>query len=133
MKLKAFFTDESGAISVEWTVLAAAIIGVGFVVGTQAFQGTAKVTDGYSDMTQPSGLITQFASNHSGQTPGAGSGNAPDGSGGGNSGGNGGGGGNSGGNPECVGNPGNDKCVGNAGENPNGKGGWGDGTRGMSQ
>jgi hypothetical protein len=30
------------------------------------------------------------------------------------------------------GNPGNDKGVGNAGENPNGGGGWGDGTKGCS-
>jgi len=33
--------------------------------------------------------------------------------------------------PEVIGNPGNDKPVGRAGENPNRKGGWGSGSRGM--
>jgi len=32
-----------------------------------------------------------------------------------------------------LGNPGNDKPVGGAGENPNNKGGWGSGDRGMSR
>jgi hypothetical protein len=38
-----------------------------------------------------------------------------------------------GGNANGNGNPGNDKDVGKAGENPSGKGGWGNGSKGRSE
>ncbi|WP_281841204.1 Flp family type IVb pilin [Sinisalibacter aestuarii] len=132
--LKSFLRNESGAISLDWTVLVAALVGVSLVVAAEAWRGLDKVTAGYDDFDQPTGLMTVLVNIDAGGGPGtpAAANPSPETGGtetGGSETGESGDEGSSGG----SGNPGNDKDVGNAGENPNGKGGWGSGNRGRSR
>jgi len=40
----AFARDEDGAVTVDWVVLTAAVVGLGLIVGTTVGQGTADVS-----------------------------------------------------------------------------------------
>lgn len=113
MTLSKFLRDESGQVSVDWTVLVAALMGTAIVVVAGVWSGADKISDGYEDIDTPSGIMTMFVNGDrpASETETADAGDAS-------------------GNP---GNPGNNKDVGNAGENPNGKGGWGSGDRGKSR
>ena len=56
--LTKFFKDEAGAITVDWVVLTAAILALGFVIGAKVWTGTvvtsetvgAALTDYSSDL-----------------------------------------------------------------------------------
>jgi len=123
MKLLDFLRNEDGAITVDWTVLVAGIMGLGLVVTSEVAYGVEKnVTDDYAGITTGKGMIAMFANSPQETTDVAdptdeteeivlaGAGDSGD----------------------CDGaNPGNDKCVGNAGESPNGRD-FGGGSNGMS-
>ena len=46
---KKFFNDESGAVTVDWVVLTAAIVGLGMVVMTTVGGGVAALGDDIAD------------------------------------------------------------------------------------
>ncbi|MCU0907400.1 MAG: hypothetical protein MUF73_08135 [Rhodobacteraceae bacterium] len=43
--IKNFLRDEDGAVTVDWVVLTAAIVGLGLVIGTTVGQNTANLTN----------------------------------------------------------------------------------------
>lgn len=125
MNLATFWKNEDGQLTIDWTVLVAAIMGVGLIVGAEVATGVEKVTDGYDGINSGEGMMTMFVS-----SPNAPTRTAAD-------------------TQETAeaqetaepidetqacnaANPGNDKCVGNAGETPNGdEDAWGDGSNGQ--
>lgn len=116
MKLVQFWHDENGQISIDWTVLTAALMGIGLVVSTEVAIGVDHVTDEYAGINTGEGMMTMFVGGDDESTDGGRSAELDDGED----------------NAEfCIGNPGNDKCVGKAGESPNGDD-FGDGSRGKS-
>lgn len=118
MTFSKFLRDESGQVSVDWTVLVAALMGTAIVVVAGVWSGADKISDGYEDFDAPTGIMTMFVN---GDRSASASGTDDTGTG------------DTGGESGNPGNPGNDKDVGKAGENPNGKGGWGSGDRGKSR
>lgn len=47
-RLHRFLTDETGAVTVDWVVLTAAIVGLGMVVLAPIFSGTTNVASNVS-------------------------------------------------------------------------------------
>lgn len=123
MRLIEFFRNEDGQITVDWTVLVAALAGLGFVVVAEVASGVDKVADEYDGITTGQGMMTMFANPTNTGQPGGDAEDPAD--------------------EDTVAsaddtetcdkaNPGNDKCVGNAGETPNGdEDAWGDGSNGQ--
>lgn len=113
-----FFRDESGAVTVDYVVLTAAVLAVGIGVLSSVGGGTIDFSSALSDHIEAievgvgdgaSGGTTQSA----GSAGSSGGGGSEPSSGG-------------------VGNPGNDRNVGGAGETPNGGDDWGSGSNGQS-
>lgn len=127
---KKFLSNESGAITIDWTVLVAGLVGVGLVITAEVAYDVRKVTTEYDGIDTGEGMMTMFVNNPqypnaSAQDPETDPGPTDETSG-----------------TEVAddttqtcnaANPGNDKCVGNAGETPNGKDGWGTGSHGRSR
>lgn len=133
MNFMIFWKEESGQLSVDWTVLVASLVGVSIAAATSVSISVRDVTDEYDGINTGTGMMTMFAGRDDASGGGSGTGSGTGGNTG--SGSNDSASGDSGGGADaafCAGNPGNDKCVGKAGENPNGKGGWGGGTKGRS-
>jgi Flp pilus assembly pilin Flp len=65
MKLKTFFTrfhkDESGAVTVDWVVLTAAIVALGVAVLTSVSSGTTALADKISSELEGTSLGTASA------------------------------------------------------------------------
>lgn len=148
-RLGAFWTREDGAVTADYVVLLGGIVGVGITVVAEVKAGldtlsTKIATEIASIEVDPYAEIAVGGSSggdgSSGGASSGGSGGSSAGSGGTGSSGSGSGGGTGGGDTGSggsgtggLGNPGNDKNVGKAGENPNGKGGWGSGSKGKSR
>lgn len=116
MALLRFLREEDGQLTIDWTVLVAALMGLGLVVSMEAARGLDKVTDEYAGINTGKGMMTMFVNNPDAPTRTVEDETAPDDT------------------MACnAANPGNDKCVGKAGEAPNGdEGAWGSGSNGMS-
>ena len=56
--LKAFLKDDSGAVTVDWVVLTAAIVGLGVVVLTSVGGGTADAADTVSTHLATTTIVT---------------------------------------------------------------------------
>ena len=105
--MKRFIKDQSGAIAVDMVGLTGAAV----LLGVGAVEMVSRGVESSADDVR-----TKTAAISAGQTYGGLSWyNTRSGASGG------------------EGNPGNDKAVGKAGENPNGKGGWGTGSKGKSE
>lgn len=118
MKLVRFLRGEDGAVTIDWTVLVAGLIGVSLVVSVEVAQGLDKVTGEYDGIETGEGMMTMFVNAPTDPTITVGVEEDPT---------------TPGDTMECdAANPGNDACVGNAGEDPNDSGDFGDGTTGQS-
>ncbi len=53
-----FFADESGAVTVDWVVLTAAIVGLGIAVLTSVSGGTTTLADSISSELSTMGIAT---------------------------------------------------------------------------
>jgi Flp pilus assembly pilin Flp len=139
--LRNFINDESGAVTVDYVVFLGGVATMALTIVSDIAQATMTITDRINERTSYESIIAEIEQSYST----AGSVEAADGGGGssGNSGsddagsqdsdpGSGDSNG-SGSDGKGYGNPGNDKNVGKAGENPNGKGGWGNGKKGRSE
>ena len=61
MKLfNAFLKDESGAVTVDWVVLTAAIVGLGIAIMTTVGGGTQDLADVVSTHLSGSGITTSY-------------------------------------------------------------------------
>ncbi|MDJ1015279.1 MAG: hypothetical protein QNJ35_02120 [Paracoccaceae bacterium] len=61
MKLfNAFLNDESGAVTVDWVVLTAAIVGLGIAVMTSVGAGTADFADTISGHMSTGSVTTSY-------------------------------------------------------------------------
>jgi len=61
MKLfNAFLNDESGAVTVDWVVLTAAIVGLGIAVLTSVGNGTTTLADKISSNLASSDVTTSY-------------------------------------------------------------------------
>ena len=110
-KFRKFLADESGNATIESLVVIGGSVWMAGVVLTDVSVATMGVTERLEHRLEYTSIVSDILSDY-----GPSSGSAS-----------------SGADAEfCAGNPGNDKCVGNAGEEPNGKDGWGEGTRGRS-
>lgn len=56
----AFLEDESGAVTVDWVVLTAAIVGLGIAIMTTVGGGTQDLADVVSDSLSSSGITTSY-------------------------------------------------------------------------
>ena len=155
---KDFLLDESGAVTVDYTVFLGGVVWMGLtVVGdvSAAMMYLSERTEGQMSyehiyeqvygVTETSGPLPGPDAGGSGESDDPGdsgdSSESGDSGGSGSSGDSGSSGGSdgssgsddSGSSGSGAGNPGNDKNVGKSGENPNGKGGWGRGDRGKSR
>lgn len=108
-----FLLDDSGAVTADSAIVMGGVIWMAGAVVSDVSVATMGVTDKINERLEYASIIAEIVG-----SPSEGAENGDTGSDEG---------------VDCVGNPGNDKCVGNAGENPNGQGGWGDGTQGQSQ
>ena len=57
---KNFRNDEDGAVTVDWVVLTAAIVGLGIAVLTSVTSGTKKVTEAVSTHLNGTTVTTTF-------------------------------------------------------------------------
>ena len=57
---KTFGNDEDGAVTVDWVVLTAAVVGLGIAVLTQVSSGTKKVTENVSTHLNGTNVTTTF-------------------------------------------------------------------------
>ena len=57
---KNFRRDEDGAVTVDWVVLTAAVVGLGIAVLTQVSSGTATVTSSISSQLSGTSVTTTF-------------------------------------------------------------------------
>ena len=57
---KTFRNDEDGAVTVDWVVLTAAVVGLGIAVLTQVSSGTKKVTENVSTHLNGTNVTTTF-------------------------------------------------------------------------
>jgi len=131
---KKFFHDESGAVTVDYVVFLGGVATMALTIVGDIAQATMSLTDRINERASYETIVAEIEQSYSpaksreiaddsddaeaGSGDDDGSGENP---------------GDSDADDEGYGNPGNDKDVGKAGENPNGKGGWGNGTRGKSQ
>ncbi len=117
--LAKFLRDESGAVTVDSVVVLGGSMWMSLALAVDVGAATIDVTEKINERLEYSNIVAEILGEYG---PGSDldGGSAPQSGSDGDAG---------CGNP---GNPGNDKCVGNAGENPNGKGGWGEGDRGRS-
>ena len=60
MDLKNFLTDESGAVTVDWVVLTAAIVGLGIAVLTSVGKGTTTMADKISGHLSKQDVTTTY-------------------------------------------------------------------------
>ena len=58
--IKNFANDESGAVTVDWVVLTAAIVGLGLAVMTVVSGGTETLTNKISDKMTSQTISTSF-------------------------------------------------------------------------
>ena len=139
-KIKEFLKDDSGAVTVESVVVLGGSVWMAMVLVGDIGSATISVTDRINERLDYTAIVAQIhdsygtgtATSGGGTQTGTDTGIAGGGvTGAGDTGGTSGDSGNTG--NTGGGNPGNDKDVGNAGENPNGKDGWGDGTKGRSR
>lgn len=56
----AFLKDESGAVTVDWVVLTAAIVGLGIAILTSVGGGTQDLADTVSTNLSGSGVTTSY-------------------------------------------------------------------------
>lgn len=60
-KLKSFGSDDSGAVTVDWVVLTAALVGIGIAVLTSVQTGMDNVTDRVAgDMSAEAAMTYSF-------------------------------------------------------------------------
>ena len=57
---KTFRNDEDGAVTVDWVVLTAAVVGLGIAVLTQVTSGTKTVTSNVSTHLNGTNVTTTF-------------------------------------------------------------------------
>ena len=57
---KTFRNDEDGAVTVDWVVLTAAVVGLGIAVLTQVTSGTSQVTSNVSTQLSGTNVTTTF-------------------------------------------------------------------------
>jgi len=55
-----FFKDESGAVTVDWVVLTAAIVGLGVIVITTIAEGALDHSSGLNDHLANADVTTQY-------------------------------------------------------------------------
>ena len=60
MDLKNFLNDESGAVTVDWVVLTAAIVGLGIAVLTSVGKGTTTMADKISSHLSKQSVTTTY-------------------------------------------------------------------------
>jgi len=58
--IKTFLNDESGAVTVDWVVLTAAIVGLGIVVLTTVGEGTTTFADKISSHMATQDVTTTY-------------------------------------------------------------------------
>ena len=58
--LNAFLKDESGAVTVDWVVLTAAVVGLGIVVLTSVGGGTTTLANKVSSHMASQGVTTTY-------------------------------------------------------------------------
>ena len=59
-KLNKFFASEDGAVTVDWVVLTAAIVGLGFAVITTVAGGTTNYATGVCGYLSAQGVTTTY-------------------------------------------------------------------------
>jgi hypothetical protein len=104
--LKVFTASDDGVVTVDYVVILGSIIGFGLLVTGAIASATTNLSGGIAEML----LNTEVSGGNS--ENGVSDQNSD--------------------NEVVGGNPGNDKDVGKAGENPNGRSGWGSGSKGKS-
>ena len=60
MDLKTFLNDESGAVTVDWVVLTAAIVGLGIAVLSSVGKGTTTMADNISGYMSKQDVTTTY-------------------------------------------------------------------------
>lgn len=118
-EFKRFLSDETGAVTIDSVIVMGGSVWMAAAVVGDISVATMGVTDKINERLEYASIVADIMGDF-------GPGGAQDTNSNNSS-------GSGGGSDDCVGNPGNNKCVGNAGENPNGKGGWGSGSRGRSR
>jgi len=63
--LKTFAKDESGAVTVDWVVLTAAIVGLGIAVGAMVWNSVEGLTTDLTKAIDDAGVVTSFDSGES--------------------------------------------------------------------
>ena len=58
--VRKFTNDESGAVTVDWVVLTAAIVGLGLAVGIAITPGVEDVTNQIDDQLSATTIVTVF-------------------------------------------------------------------------
>ncbi|GGD47093.1 hypothetical protein [Sinisalibacter lacisalsi] len=129
--IRVFIQDENGAVTVDYVVFLGGVVWMGMTIVGDVARATMHLTDRVNERTSYELIISEIQQSYSsgvapvaddtGDQGGNDNGDEPDDDG------------DSGSSDEGLGNPGNDKNVGRAGENPNGKGGWGNGSKGRSE
>jgi Flp pilus assembly pilin Flp len=61
-----FLRDEDGAVTVDWVVLTAAIVGLGLVIGTTVGQSTADLASTIGDEIASTDITNYYTSGGSG-------------------------------------------------------------------
>ena len=61
--VKTFLADESGAVTVDWVVLTAAIVGLGIAVMASVSGGLEDLSGDIEDQLTGQGISTTFSSN----------------------------------------------------------------------
>ena len=59
--IKTFLSDESGAVTVDWVVLTAAIVGLGIAVLTSVGNGTTTLADKVSSHMATQDVTTSYS------------------------------------------------------------------------
>ena len=59
-RMNAFLNDESGAVTVDWVVLTAAIVGLGIAVLTSVGEGTTSLADRVSGHLVTQNVTTTY-------------------------------------------------------------------------
>ncbi|MDD9922834.1 MAG: hypothetical protein OXQ92_11235 [Boseongicola sp.] len=59
-RMNAFLNDESGAVTVDWVVLTAAIVGLGIAVLTSVGEGTTSLADRVSGHLATQNVTTTY-------------------------------------------------------------------------
>lgn len=62
MNLKAFIQSDSGAVTVDWVVLTAALVGLGLATTAVVSGGVSALSNDMDDQLVNQGIITEFAS-----------------------------------------------------------------------